>query len=94
MDFNQYKKLALRTESQPRLSRIQHALMWMSTEVAEMMDNLKKHMFYNKELDIANLKEEMWDVMRYMDILSDAINIPLEDVLKANIAKLKVRYPD
>jgi len=31
----------------------------MSTEVAEMMDNLKKHMFYNKELDIANLKEEM-----------------------------------
>ena len=94
MDFSEYKKLALRTESQPRLSRIQHALMGMSTEVAEMMDNLKKHMFYNKDLDIDNLKEEMGDVMRYMAILSDAINIPIEEVLEANIRKLKVRYPD
>jgi len=94
MDFTTYQKLALRTESHPRLPRITHSLMWMVTEVAEMMDNLKKHVNYNQPIDYANLKEELWDLMRYIAAFCDATGISLDEAMEANIEKLKIRYPD
>ena len=36
-----------------------HAAMGLVTESGEFLDAIKKHMFYNKPLDKANLKEEL-----------------------------------
>ena len=64
-----YIKQALRTEFMDftpiknRLSdigtlRLLHGVMGISTEAAELEDVMKKHIFYGKEVDTVNLKEE------------------------------------
>ena len=41
------------------LKRLLHAGIGLSTEAGEFLDALKKHIFYGKELDRVNLKEEI-----------------------------------
>lgn len=76
---------------QPRLL---HAIMGMVTEAGEAADMLKKHIFYGKEYDQINLIEEVGDMLWYIAIALDEMNITFEEVMERNIAKLKVRYGD
>ncbi len=98
MNNKQFVVDALRTESsiiQHEVDpRIIHAMMGLQTETAEITDALKKHMFYGKELDVTNLKEEGGDVLWYLAILFDAVGTDFETEMKRVIAKLKVRFPD
>lgn len=96
VQFDQYVKDAARTLStkfQIPHEDIIHAIMGISTEAGEMLDQLKKHMFYGKDLDVVNLMEEVGDLMWYVAILSRAMGWRLEAVLAKNIAKLRARYP-
>lgn len=74
--------------------RKMHAISGLVTESAEMMDNLKKHIYYGKEIDILNLKEEIGDVLWYIALLCNDLNVNMIDMMKANIQKLKTRYPN
>lgn len=105
MDSKEYVENALKTEScdlgkigerlsDPLNIRILHALIGLETEVGELQDAMKKHVFYGKPLDTVNLAEEMGDVFWYLAILSDALRAPFEEVMEKNIAKLKARYGD
>jgi len=95
MNFKNYVKRALRTESKLEwIHRVDHALFWMTTEVAEMVDNRKKNLAYWKPLDIINLKEEIWDLMRYVAILCDEFWFNFDDILEKNIDKLRIRFPE
>ena len=38
--------------------------------------------------------EELGDVMWYVALMADLMNVPLEYVMQANIEKLERRYPD
>lgn len=78
----------------PGLTRLLHASMGLVTEGGELADALKKHIFYGKPLDVINIAEEMGDVMWYMAILCDELNLSLESVMEHVINKLKVRYPN
>lgn len=94
-----YVNLAIRTESttfncSQGTQRLLHAAIGLSTEAGELIDALKKSIFYGRDLDLQNLREEMGDIMWYMAILSDALNYPLEQCQEDNINKLKKRYPD
>ena len=80
-----------RAEVQPRLL---HAIMGMVTEAGEAADMLKKHIFYGKEYDQINLIEEVGDMLWYIAIALDEMNITFEEVMERNIAKLKARYGD
>jgi len=71
-----------------------HASMGLSTESAEFADALKKHIFYGKELDKTNLKEELGDILWYCAIALEALDTDFESVMKTNIDKLSARYPD
>ena len=71
-----------------------HAAMGISTESGELMDAFKRKLFYGKELDVVNVKEEIGDVMWYIAILLRELDLDLEDVLQVNIDKLKARFPD
>jgi len=96
--MDRYIKEALKTESQNfknldnEKMRLLHAGMGLSTESGEILDNLKKAIFYNREIDRINLIEEMGDIFWYLAIMSNCLNISFEDIMNKNIEKLKVRY--
>lgn len=94
---SEYVKAALRTES-PRTfavnPRILHGVIGISTEAGEMLSNLKKALFYGNQVNINNLKEELGDVLWYIALLSDELDISIETLMDQNIRKLKARYPE
>ena len=101
MDFKKYQQLALRSESNESFCavtrvdiRVLHGIIGLVTESGELMDAVKKAIFYNKELDKINLIEEIGDIFWYIAILLDALDTDIDDVLIKNINKLKVRYPE
>ena len=105
MENKEYKKSALRTESNDfkaiseRISkegniRLLHAGIGLATESGEFLDALKKSIFYGKELDRVNLKEEIGDLLWYCAIALDELDGDFESVMATNIAKLKARFPN
>jgi NTP pyrophosphatase (non-canonical NTP hydrolase) len=102
MNNDQYIKRAKVTEgdysgAQQRLAagntaRLLHAGMGLATEGGEILDALKKHIYYGTVLDTVNLKEEAGDLMWYLAVLIDALGLTFEQVQNANIAKLFNRY--
>ena len=90
-------KDAIRTESNQFNQadpRILHAAIGCVTESGEMIDAIKKSMYYGKELDVVNLKEEAGDILWYLAILFDALGTDFETEMTRVINKLKVRYPE
>jgi len=78
----------------PSIVDIVHAVIGISTEAGELLDPIKKNMFYGKPLDLVNLDEEIGDVMWYVGIYLHHRGISLESVLAKNNAKLRARYPE
>jgi NTP pyrophosphatase (non-canonical NTP hydrolase) len=70
-----------------------HSVLGIAGEAGELLDAIKKHTIYKKELDFANIVEELGDLEFYMENLRKALNISRELVLLTNIAKLTKRYP-
>jgi len=94
---SEYVKAAIRTESPQTFAvnpRILHGVIGISTEAGEMLSNLKKALFYGNEVDINNLKEEIGDVLWYIAILSNELDISIETLMEQNIRKLQARYPE
>lgn len=98
-----YVKNAIRTECQytPELierisdaARPLHAVIGLQTEVGELADAFKRHVFYGKPLDETNVKEELGDLLWYIAILTDWYGMDLAEVMERNIAKLRARYPE
>lgn len=105
METDNYTKQVLRSEStdyvsvqqrlqNPEVIRLLHAAMGLSTEAGEFVDQLKRHLFYGKPLDLVNLKEECGDVGWYLGLSIEVLQTTLNEVLTRNIEKLKVRYPE
>lgn len=103
MQSQEYIKNAIKTESrdfdaigarlqQVENQRLLHAGIGLATEAGEFLDALKKHVFYGKELDTVNLREEMGDIFWYCAIIADQLDVDFADVMERNITKLKARY--
>ena len=71
-----------------------HASMGLVTEAGEFQDMLKKHIYYGRELDEVNLKEEVGDLLWYCAIALNALGSDFETVMQTNIDKLKARFPE
>jgi NTP pyrophosphatase (non-canonical NTP hydrolase) len=99
-----YIKQALVTEKQDhdvvrsrftdRNIRLLHAAMGAATEAGELVDQMKKALFYGKPVDMTNLKEELGDVFWYLAIMLDELGIDPQEVMDTNIAKLRARFPE
>jgi NTP pyrophosphatase (non-canonical NTP hydrolase) len=97
----QYEVIAKRNE-QPNIMRLEHGIMGIVTEAGELMDQLKKHIVYGKDLDLVNLAEETGDVFWYLALcvaaLAELMGREPEELERSikeiNIAKLKARYPE
>lgn len=71
-----------------------HAILGKLTEIGEVADAYKRHIFYGTPLDTTNIKEEIGDGFWYDSILLDIHNATFEECFEIMINKLKKRYPN
>lgn len=69
-----------------------HMATGVSGEAGELLDAVKKHVVYQKEIDRENVTEELGDLEFYMEGVRRNLGITREETLVANIEKLSVRY--
>ena len=96
MTINEYQKLAMTTLN-PELSKkdvLINGVMGLCGESGEAIDIVKKWLAQGHELDKKKLKKELGDICWYVAETATALGFDLEDVMAANIEKLKKRYPE
>ena len=96
MTVNEYQRLAMTTLN-PELGKkdvLINAVMGLCGESGEAIDIVKKHLHQGHELDKEKLMKELGDIAWYLAEAAYALDIPLDNVLEANITKLKARYPE
>ena len=96
MTANDYQKQAMTTLN-PTLSKkdvLINGVMGLCGEAGEAIDIVKKHLHQGHELDREALKKELGDIAWYLAETAWALEIPLEEILTENLAKLKARYPE
>ena len=96
MTLNEYQRLAMTTLN-PELSQkdiLINGVMGLCGEAGETIDLVKKHLHQGHELDKKKLASELGDIAWYLAETAHALEIPLEDIFRGNIDKLKRRYPD
>lgn len=69
-----------------------HMIIGISGEAGELLDALKKHIIYERDLDRENVIEELGDIEFYLEGLRQSLGITREKCLEANITKLSTRY--
>lgn len=89
---------AIQAQLTPDKVDVLHMAVGISGEAGELLDAVKKHTVYNKELDRKNIVEELGDLEFYMEGLRQRLKISREETLEANIDKLatgkNARYKD
>ena len=96
MTINEYQKLAMKTLN-PQLSEkdvLINGVMGLCGESGEAIDIVKKWLAQGHELDKDKLKKELGDICWYLAETATALGCDLEDIMAANIEKLKNRYPE
>lgn len=82
----------IKQEITPEQANLLHMGVGVSTEANELLDAIKKHVIYQKPLDVENVKEELGDLLFYMSNLMQSVGLSFEEILQHNIDKLSVRY--
>ena len=96
MNVNEYQELAMATLN-PELNKkdvLINSVMGLCGESGEAIDIVKKWLAQGHELDKERLTKELGDIAWYLAEAATALDLPLEQILQANIDKLKKRYPD
>ncbi len=97
-DYNEYKSMVDQLKAEEMLMHpsyttdIIHAAIGISTEAGELLDPIKKLLFYGKPLDHVNLDEEVGDLLWYIVLYCNARGITIFDLMETNYAKLRTRY--
>lgn len=96
MTINEYQKLAMTTLN-PNLSEkdvLINGVMGLCGESGEAIDIVKKWLAQGHGLDKEKLAKELGDICWYLAETATALDLSLEDIMAANIEKLKKRYPE
>ena len=96
MTINEYQKLAMTTLN-PALSQkdvLINGVMGLCGESGEAIDIVKKWLAQGHNLDREKLAKELGDICWYLADTATALDLSLEDIMAANIEKLKRRYPE
>lgn len=96
MELNEYQKLAMVTLN-PALRKkdvLINGVMGLCGESGEAIDIVKKHLAQGHELDREGLIKELGDIAWYLAETAYALDVPLEEVFRRNLDKLKSRYPE
>ena len=96
MSPNEYQRLAMRTCAIPperKQERLMHAVLGLTSEAGEVSGLFQKK-YQGHKVDPEHLKKELGDCLWMIAEACTAMNWSMEDVMRANIEKLKARYPD
>lgn len=96
MSVNEYQAMAMSLLN-PALTKkdvLINGVMGLCGEAGEAIDIVKKHLHQGHELDQKKLAAELGDIAWYLAETAYALDIPLEDIFRGNIDKLKRRYPE
>ena len=95
MNINDYQAMAMTTLN-PELSRKEvliNSVMGLCGESGEAIDIVKKWLAQGHALDKEHLAKELGDIAWYLAEAATALDLSLEEILQANLDKLKKRYP-
>ncbi len=86
------KELLFGFKTEKQGEHIIHGILGVATEAGEMLELLKNTI--NNTVDYHNLREECGDNLWYLALLAHELGETLSDIQRANIAKLRTRYPN
>lgn len=103
----EYQELAARTECDQRAARaryanpdalspvrLNHAVIGMMGEVGELAAAVERWLHYGQALDLGNIREEVGDVLWYVALACNTLDLDMGSIMEANIRKLRTRYPE
>ena len=96
MTIQEYQRLAMTTLN-PDLNKkdvLINGVMGLCGESGEAIDIVKKWLAQGHALDREKLAKELGDICWYLAETATALDLSLEDIMAANIEKLKKRYPE
>lgn len=77
----------------PEKAALWHLGTLLAGEAGELLDAIKKHVVYNKPIDLVNVHEELGDLCFSLTALLDFFGFTREEVEEGNRAKLMKRFP-
>ena len=77
----------------PEKCHLAHMVFGLADEFGESVSPLKKHIFYNQELNFGAVKEELGDKLFYITGICNQLGFNLETLMQENMEKLEKRYP-
>lgn len=94
--FGWYQKAALRTwnSSDDLLKDLAYLALSLDGEAGELGNKVKKIWRHGHALDVAQLIEEVGDVLWYLAVIAARLGVDFEEVAAGNIDKLLERYPE
>ena len=93
MTGNNYQRKAMRMAT-PKCRDAANAALGLAGEAGEVADEVKKFLYQGREWDAEKIIEELGDVLWYVALMADLMDVPLDFVMEYNIDKLQKRYPD
>jgi NTP pyrophosphatase (non-canonical NTP hydrolase) len=96
LTLEEYEQLAARTLN-PGLTRDQRlmdAAAGLVEEAGEVLGLVRKNAFMGHPLDTQRATIELGDALWCLTAAAGALGVSLEEIARANIAKLRKRYPD
>lgn len=83
---------AILAQMTPNQATALHMAVGAASEGGELLDAVKRYAIYQKELDRANVVEELGDLEFFMEGLRQDLGITREETLEHNRRKLDQRY--
>ena len=96
MDLNEYQKIANKTAKKDFASKTEEIMCWglgISGEAGDIGSCIKKTFAHKKDVK-EGIKENIGDMLWYAAMICNFFEWSLEDILEANVNKLKQRFPD
>lgn len=96
MTINEYQQRAMASLNPELKGRdvLINSVMGLCGESGEAIDIVKKWLAQGHPLGREHLAKELGDVAWYLAEAATALDLDLEDILRANLEKLERRYPD
>ena len=90
MTFDDYQAAALQTAN-PKLDLL-YALAKLCSEAGEALQLECKSVYHGKEYCVEDAAEELGDVLWYLALAAQELDMSLDDIAAANIGKLRRRH--
>jgi hypothetical protein len=71
---------------------LMHGAMGIAGEAGEVMEIVKKAIFYGKEVDVNKVKLELGDVLWYLTLAAKSVGSSLDEIMTLNDQKLAARF--